>query len=174
MTCWDAQPPPCLLLLNSGFKISMTTRTFDLTCSHRRQILSTTTVHPGRWNEKTLVKLDDFVNGVRGRRRAPDSGWHQVTQGHCLSVVSTGHCVKWFASHGVVDTGMMKLHSMQSASPRLTFISCGAHFHCSCVDSITIYKTHIMSPEVRGLSSSCKLENFFQLVNCVTVNSAKE
>ena len=53
--------PNQLALHNSGFKMSMTTRTFNLTANHRRQILSTTSGHPGRWNDKTPVWFDDFV-----------------------------------------------------------------------------------------------------------------
>jgi len=47
-----------------GGKSSLTTRTFNLTVNHRRQILSTTVGYPGRWNDKTLIWFDDFVRGI--------------------------------------------------------------------------------------------------------------
>ena len=54
-----------LRIHNSGFKMSMPTRTYNLTANHRRRILFTTTGHPGRWNDKTLVRFDKFVMNVK-------------------------------------------------------------------------------------------------------------
>jgi hypothetical protein len=38
-----------------GAKNSLTTRTFNLICNHRRRILHTTHGGPGRWNDQTMV-----------------------------------------------------------------------------------------------------------------------
>ena len=38
-----------------GYKMSLTTRTYNLTVNHRRQILHSTTGHLGRWNETRLL-----------------------------------------------------------------------------------------------------------------------
>ncbi|KAI2503815.1 Plant transposon protein [Fragilaria crotonensis] len=50
-----------------GYKMGSdaTTRTYNLTVNHRRQILHTTTGHPGRWNDKTLVRFDSFMADLR-------------------------------------------------------------------------------------------------------------
>ena len=48
-----------------GPKSSHTTRTFNLTCNHRRRILHTTNGGPGRWNDQTMVRLDNFIMGIR-------------------------------------------------------------------------------------------------------------
>lgn len=48
-----------------GFKGTNTMRTYNLTCNHRRKILHTTTGHPGRWNDKTLVRFDSFMSELR-------------------------------------------------------------------------------------------------------------
>jgi hypothetical protein len=50
-----------------GYKMGSdaTTRTYNLTVNHRRQILHTTTGHPGRWNNKTLVRFDSFMADLR-------------------------------------------------------------------------------------------------------------
>ena len=45
-------------------KNSLTTRTLNLTCNHRRRILHTTNGGPGRWNDKSMVRLDTFVSGI--------------------------------------------------------------------------------------------------------------
>jgi hypothetical protein len=48
-----------------GAKNSLTTRTFNLTCNHRRRILHTTHGGPGRWNDQSMVRLDSFISGIR-------------------------------------------------------------------------------------------------------------
>jgi hypothetical protein len=48
-----------------GYKMSVTTRTYNLTVNHRRKILHSTTGHPGRWNDKTLVRFDGFMQQLR-------------------------------------------------------------------------------------------------------------
>ncbi len=50
-----------------GYKIGSdtTTRTYNLTVNHCRQILHTTTGHPGRWNDKTLDRFDSFMADLR-------------------------------------------------------------------------------------------------------------
>jgi hypothetical protein len=44
-----------------GFKSSHTARAYNITVNHRRQILSTTSGHPARWNDKTLQLFDPFM-----------------------------------------------------------------------------------------------------------------
>lgn len=48
-----------------GGKSSLTTRTFNLTCNHRRRILHSTQGGPGRWNDMTMVRLDRFISGIQ-------------------------------------------------------------------------------------------------------------
>ncbi len=48
-----------------GAKSSQTTQTFNLTCNHWRQILHTTNGGPGQWNDQSMVRLDNFVSGIR-------------------------------------------------------------------------------------------------------------
>jgi hypothetical protein len=48
-----------------GFKSKRTMRTYYyLTCNHRRKILHTTSGHPGRWIDKTLVRFDLFMSNL--------------------------------------------------------------------------------------------------------------
>ena len=44
-----------------GFKSKSTMRTYNLSCNHHRQILHTTAGHPGRWNDKTLIRCNNFM-----------------------------------------------------------------------------------------------------------------
>jgi hypothetical protein len=48
-----------------GYKMSCTARTYNLTVNHRRQILHSTTGHPGRWNDKTLIRFDSFMTELQ-------------------------------------------------------------------------------------------------------------
>jgi hypothetical protein len=47
-----------------GGKLSQTARAYEITVNHRRRILSTTFGMPGRWNDKTVVRFDGFINMV--------------------------------------------------------------------------------------------------------------
>ena len=55
-----------------GFKQSHPSRTYNLTCNHRRKILWSTHGHPARWNDKTLAWFDDFLIGIREGRLLQD------------------------------------------------------------------------------------------------------
>ena len=48
--------------LHLGYKLAHTARTYNITVNHRRKILHTTSGHPARFNDKTLVLFDYFVN----------------------------------------------------------------------------------------------------------------
>ena len=48
--------------LHLGYKLAHTARTYNITVNHRRKILHTTSGHPARFNDKTLVLFDHFIN----------------------------------------------------------------------------------------------------------------
>jgi DDE superfamily endonuclease len=50
---------------HTGFKMSGAARTYNITVNHHRQILSSTPGHPARWNDKTIVKFDEFLHSIR-------------------------------------------------------------------------------------------------------------
>ena len=45
-----------------GFKLKQTSRTFNIVVNHWQRILLSTGGHPARWNYKTIVLFDNFVN----------------------------------------------------------------------------------------------------------------
>jgi len=51
--------------LHLAQKLPYTARTYNIVVNHRRRILSTTQGHPARWNDKSIVKFDPFVMGLR-------------------------------------------------------------------------------------------------------------
>lgn len=51
--------------LHLGYKLLFTSRTYNLTVNHRRRILNTTSGHPSRFNDKSLICYDDFVQSLK-------------------------------------------------------------------------------------------------------------
>ena len=47
-----------------GFKMTHTAMAYNITVNHRRQIMATTSGHPGHWNDKTLALFDDFMQAL--------------------------------------------------------------------------------------------------------------
>ena len=50
--------------IHKGFKLNFPSRTYNLSCNHRRRILYTTSGHPASWNDKTLQQFDKFMTGI--------------------------------------------------------------------------------------------------------------
>ena len=51
--------------IHKGHKSKSATRTYNLTADHRRQILATTSGHPGSFNDKTTVLHDEFITDIK-------------------------------------------------------------------------------------------------------------
>lgn len=60
------------LQAHKGFKSNIPCRAYNIVCNHRRRILSSTTGHPARWNDKTLITFDTFVMEVHEGKRLRD------------------------------------------------------------------------------------------------------
>jgi hypothetical protein len=87
-----------------GAKQHITSSTFNLTVNHRRRILSTTSGMPGRWDDKTVVLFDGFVNGIhKGQihNNAKFNLFEYVPAGNIVLKEYTG---SWF----IVDNGYLK------------------------------------------------------------------
>ena len=86
---------------NLAGKDSYTTRAYQLVVNHRRQILASTTGFPGRWNDTTIVRFDDFITAIqRGNYLAENSfylynekGQKNYYKGACILV--DGGYVSW-------------------------------------------------------------------------------
>ena len=50
--------------IHKGFKLNFPSRTYNLSCNHRRRILYTTSGHPASWNDKTLQQFGKFMLGI--------------------------------------------------------------------------------------------------------------
>ena len=58
---------------NKGFKLNMPSRTYNITVNHRRRIISSTTGHPARWNDKTLQLFDEFLVALQHQGALDDN-----------------------------------------------------------------------------------------------------
>lgn len=84
-----------------GFKMSHTARTYNITVNHRRRILSSTTGHPARWNNKTLILFDDFVVGLHEGRNLDDFTFELYERDARGNIVSAKYRGPWL----IVDNG---------------------------------------------------------------------
>jgi hypothetical protein len=81
-----------------------TARTYNVSVNHRRRILYTTSGHPARWNDKTLVLFDDFAGGIHSGKLLDDVEfelWELDDEGNEVAVKYRG-C--WL----MVDNGYLK------------------------------------------------------------------
>ena len=58
--------------LHKGFKLNVPARSYNVTVDHSRRILSSTTGHPGTWNDKSLILFDDFICNVHNGKLYED------------------------------------------------------------------------------------------------------
>ena len=56
--------PFCLRQLHLAYKLLHTAHAYNMAVNHRKWILSLTKGHPPRFNDKTLVLYDDFVQPI--------------------------------------------------------------------------------------------------------------
>ena len=87
-----------------GAKSSHTTRTFNLTCNHRRRIIHSTHGGPGRWNDQTMVRLDQFISGIRDGLILQDNDFELLDYDRLGNVIS----VKYKGVYVIVDNGYLQ------------------------------------------------------------------
>jgi hypothetical protein len=88
-------------------KTKHTSRTYNIAVNHRRRILSTTSGHPGRWNDKTIVLFDDFVRGIHDGRLYNDAEFELLE----LDAMGNEVRVKYHGAWVLVDNGYLNWSS---------------------------------------------------------------
>ena len=58
--------------IHKGFKLSLLSRTYNISVNHHRRILHLTSGHLASWNNKTLQHFDTFMEGVKSGESLPD------------------------------------------------------------------------------------------------------
>ena len=104
-----------------GAKSSLTTRTFNLTCDHRRRILHTTNGGPGRWNDQSMVRLDTFVSGIRDGSVLNDCDFELLARGKDGELKSLHFC----GAYLIVDNGYLNwsctVLPIEESPPRIEY-----------------------------------------------------
>ena len=77
------------------FKTSNTARTYNITVNNRQRILATTTGHPSRWNDKTLVLLDSFVVALLEGTVFDDTEFELYERAADVTIVTVKHKGAW-------------------------------------------------------------------------------
>jgi hypothetical protein len=78
---------------------SLTTRAFQITVNHRRQILSTTLGLPGRWNDKTVVRFDGLLTSIHNGKLYQDVKFNLLN--------AAGEITEWCGVWILVDGGYL-------------------------------------------------------------------
>jgi len=96
--------------MHKGPKLSLPSRTYNITVNHRRHILSSTTGHSARYNDKTLIWYDEFLCGIHERKILSTFTFEllertdQNTEGF--------HSVKYKGPWVMVDNGYLRWSSI--------------------------------------------------------------
>ena len=88
---------------HKGFKLNLPARNYNLTVTHTKQILSTTTGHPATWNDKTIVLFDELICNVHNGEIYQDNEfklYEYDLEGNIIEVTYKGG---WF----MVDNGYL-------------------------------------------------------------------
>ncbi|KAG7347508.1 DDE superfamily endonuclease [Nitzschia inconspicua] len=62
----------CLGQNHLSFKLPYTSRTYNMTCNHRRLAICTTDGHPAGWNDKSIQHFDKLATGLNNGTLLPD------------------------------------------------------------------------------------------------------
>ena len=86
-----------------GPKMTLTARTYNTTVNHRRRILNTTTGHPSRWNDKTLVLFDTYARAIYDGEILQDVEFVLLEKGANGEVIEVTYRGAWL----LVDNGYL-------------------------------------------------------------------
>ena len=89
--------------LHLGYKLSHTARTYNITVNHRRKILHTTSGHPARFNDKTLVLFDTLILKLK------NGNYNQMFQFELMDYDEDGNIIKikYNGCYVIVDNGYL-------------------------------------------------------------------
>ena len=95
--------PSWASISHKGFKLNLPARTYNLTVTHTKVILCSTTGHPSTWNDKTVVLYDPLLSGVKEGTKYSDNTFkllEKTVNGDIKEVTYSG---AWF----MVDNGYL-------------------------------------------------------------------
>lgn len=87
-----------------GHKLSKTARTYNIIVNHRRRILASTGGHPSRWNDKTIVLFDEFIQDLRNGKVLCDNEFELLERDADGNITSAQYKGVWVQ----VDNGYLE------------------------------------------------------------------
>ena len=88
---------------HKGPKLSYPARTYNLTVTHTRQILGSTTGHPSTWNDKTIVLFDPLISNVHDGIIPEDFNFSLFEKDIDGNIIEVTYYGVWF----MVDNGYL-------------------------------------------------------------------
>ena len=98
--------------LHRGFKLSLPSRTYNISVNHHRLILHSTRGHTDSWNGKTLELFDTFMEGVKSGESLPEVIFYLDN----ITVEGEIIAVKYQGTWQMVDNGYIKVPTAIHAS----------------------------------------------------------
>ena len=89
---------------SKGFKLNLPARTYNLTVTHSKLILCSTTGHPSTWNDKTLVLFDPLLSAVNDGDMYDDFEFTLFEHDLDGNIVEVKYKGVWF----IVDNGYLE------------------------------------------------------------------
>ena len=84
-----------------GWKTKSTARTYNISATRSRRILSSTGGHPSRWNDKSIIWFDDFLTSINAGRMLNNNKFILYEYGKNKEILSTQYEGCWV----LVDNG---------------------------------------------------------------------
>ena len=87
-----------------GPKSTHTTRTFSVSANHRKRVLHSTKGGPGRWNDQTMVRFDQFLSGIKDGEVLEDVEFEMYERDQNGDIIT----VKYRGGYVIVDNGYLR------------------------------------------------------------------
>ena len=86
-----------------GGKSKQTCRSYNITVNHKRQILASTTGHPARWNDKTIILYDELARGLKNGSILNDKSFELYERSSNGNIIAVKYRGAWL----LVDNGYL-------------------------------------------------------------------
>ena len=95
--------PSWASISHKAHKLKIPCRSFNITVTHARQILGTTSGHPATWNDKTIVLFDELLYGINKGNYKDDYQFKLLEYNKDNNVIEVEYAGAWF----IVDNGYL-------------------------------------------------------------------
>ena len=93
---------------HKGHELNCRARTFNVTVTHARQILSVTQGYPSTWNDKTLIMMDGFYEIIKSGKSTDKRIFELYKYNDKCEIIKVKYAGAWF----IVDNGYLEWSCM--------------------------------------------------------------